>query len=112
MALEIVSKRKYHRASAGGIFSFNLENKTVGSLDTTDFSRVEVQFVPNCAASKKAETETPTRLKSVVCAPESACGQRGVSPLQAYALRPVTECNCVAKRRGGGQQEVNDQSVR
>ncbi len=47
----------------------------------------------------------------MVCAPESARGQRGARPLQAYALRPVTECNCVAKRRGGEQQEVNDQSV-
>jgi hypothetical protein len=28
-------------------------------LDTTDFSRVVVQFLPNCAASKKAEAETP-----------------------------------------------------
>jgi hypothetical protein len=32
----------------------------------TDFSRVEVQFLPHFAASRKAETETPTRLKSVV----------------------------------------------
>jgi hypothetical protein len=28
-------------------------------LDTIDFSRVEVQFQPNFASSKKAETETP-----------------------------------------------------
>ena len=49
--------------------------------------------------------------RSEMCAPESACSQRGESPLEAYALRPVTECNCVAKRRGGEQQEVNDQSV-
>ncbi len=46
-----------------------------------------------------------------MCAPESARNQRGESPLQAYVLRPVTESNCVAKRRGGEQQEVNDQSV-
>ena len=44
-------------------------------------------------------------------APESASGQRGESPLQANALRPVTECNCDAAMRGGEQQEVNDQSV-
>ena len=44
-------------------------------------------------------------------APASVRGQRGGSPLQAYALRPVTDCNCVAARRGGEQQEVNDQSV-
>jgi hypothetical protein len=44
-------------------------------------------------------------------APESASGRRGESPLQADALRPVTECNCDAAMRGGEQQEVNDQSV-
>jgi len=44
-------------------------------------------------------------------APESASGRRGESPLQANALRPVTECNCDAAMRGGEQQEVNDQSV-
>ena len=41
----------------------------------------------------------------------SASNQRGESPLQADALRPVTDSNCVAARRGGEQQEVNDQSV-
>ena len=45
------------------------------------------------------------------CASVSVFGQRGVSPLQVYALRPVTESNCVAARRGGKQLEVNDQSV-
>jgi len=44
-------------------------------------------------------------------APASAHVQRGVSPLQAYALRPVTEGNCVAMRRGGEQPEVRDQSA-
>jgi hypothetical protein len=44
-------------------------------------------------------------------APESASSQRGGSPLQADALRPVTKCNCDAAMRGGEQQEVNDQSV-
>ncbi len=44
-------------------------------------------------------------------APESAFGQRGGSPLQVRPLRPVTDCHCVAMRRGGEQQEVNDQSV-
>src|SRR6266545_4454743 len=69
--------------------------------------------VPCCplqgyAVSSKRE---PPRAKPVACAPESTHDQRGASPLQVYALRPETECNCVAKRRGGEQQEVNDQSV-
>ena len=51
------------------------------------------------------------RLKPMVCAPESANSQRGESPLQVNALRPVTECNCDAAMRGGEQQEVNNQSV-
>jgi len=46
-----------------------------------------------------------------LCAPESAHNQRGESPLQVYALRLETECNCVVVTRGGEQQEVNDQSV-
>ena len=44
-------------------------------------------------------------------ASESVHGRSGASPLQVCALRPVTDCNCVAARRGGKQQEVNDQSV-
>jgi hypothetical protein len=51
------------------------------------------------------------RLTPWASAPESARSQRGGSPLQANALRPVTECNCDAAMRGGEQQEVNDQSV-
>jgi len=38
------------------------------------------------------------RLFLPLCAPESAKGQRGVSPLQGYALRPETERNCVTVR--------------
>ena len=41
----------------------------------------------------------------------SVFGQRGVSPFQADALRPVSESNCVVARRGGKQLEENDQSV-
>jgi hypothetical protein len=37
--------------------------------------------------------------------------QRGASPHRAHVLRPVTECNCVAARPGGEQQEVNDRSA-
>jgi hypothetical protein len=40
-----------------------------------------------------------------------ACSHREVQVLSRYTLQPVTDCNCVAARRGGEQQEVNDQSV-
>ena len=50
-------------------------------------------------------------LEACVRAPESVRDQRGESPLQACALRPVTDRNRVAARRGGEQREVNDQSV-
>ena len=50
-------------------------------------------------------------LQLVGCAPERRDGQRGESPLRANALRPVAKSNCVAARRGGEQQEANDQSV-
>ncbi len=69
-----------------------------------------VNFAGYRAAKAAAQIARWLR-RSQMCAPESACGQRGVSPLQVNALRPVTKCNCVAKRRGGEQQEVNDQSV-
>jgi hypothetical protein len=36
---------------------------------------------------------------------------REVKVLSRSTLQPVTDCNCVAARRGGEQQEVNDQSV-
>jgi hypothetical protein len=41
----------------------------------------------------------------------SVFGQRGVSLLQVDTLRPEIDCNCVAVRRGGEQQEVNEQPV-
>jgi iduronate 2-sulfatase len=41
----------------------------------------------------------------------SVFGQRGASPLQGDALRPVSESNCVLVTRGGKQLEENDQSV-
>jgi len=41
----------------------------------------------------------------------SVFGRRGESPLQVCTLRPVTESNCVAARRGGEQLEVNDRSA-
>ena len=44
-------------------------------------------------------------------APVSVHGQRGESPRQAYALRPVTERKGVIARWGPKQREVNDQSV-
>ncbi len=40
-----------------------------------------------------------------------ACLHREVRVLSRITLQPVTDCNCVAVRRGGEQQEVNDQSV-
>jgi hypothetical protein len=49
--------------------------------------------------------------KPLASAPVSAHTQRGASPLQAYALRPVAEGNCVAVRRGGKQLEARDQSA-
>jgi len=45
------------------------------------------------------------RIESGMSAPESVRGRRGGSPLQVYALRPVTERNCVTVRWGGEQQE-------
>jgi len=49
--------------------------------------------------------------RAVPSAPESVLDQKGESPIQACALRPVTEGNCVAVRRGGEQPKVNHRSV-
>ena len=40
-------------------------------------------------------------LAPVASTPVSEHGQKGVSPFQACALRPVTDGNCVAARQGG-----------
>jgi hypothetical protein len=61
---------------------------------------------PRCSSKRE-----PLPDKPAACAPESASSQRGESPLQVNALRPVTKCNCDAAMRGGEQQEVNNQSV-
>jgi hypothetical protein len=59
------------------------------------------------SGSEGGETEI-NRSSLPLCASVSVFGRKGVSPFQAYALRPVTERNCVAARRGGEQREVND----
>src|SRR2546425_6474409 len=69
--------------------------------------RVKCHRLPRLCENKW----TPPALAAWSCAPESARSQRGASPLQVNALRPVTECHCDAAMRGGEQQEVNDQSV-
>jgi hypothetical protein len=40
-----------------------------------------------------------------------AYSNREVQVLSRSTLQPVADCHCVAVRRGGEQQEVNDQSV-
>ena len=64
-----------------------------------------------CSAFRRVGYPPPFPPEGGTSAPVSVFGQGGESPLQARALRPVTDCNCVAARRGGKQQEVNDQSV-
>ena len=59
----------------------------------------------------KARSQKVLSLTADPSASVSVFGQRGVSPLQVRALRPVTERNCVLARGGGKQREVNDQSV-
>ena len=65
----------------------------------------------NCPSGSEGGGAKPIASPYPYSAPESASSQRGESPLQVNALRPVTECNCDAAMRGGEQQEVNDQSV-
>jgi hypothetical protein len=60
---------------------------------------------------RRASPELEAGETPALRAPVSAFVQRGASPLQANALRPETEGNCVAVRRGGEQPEVRDQSA-
>ena len=60
--------------------------------------------MPWCSAAQSAAAR---RTRAFV----SGFGQRGASPLRAGVLRPVTDCNRVAARPGGKQQEVKDRSV-
>jgi len=57
------------------------------------------------------EARRVTRPEAVACASVSVRGQGGASPPQVDALRPVTDGNRVAARRGGKQPEVNGQSA-
>ena len=57
------------------------------------------------------EARRVTRPEAVACASVSVQGQGGASPPQVDALRPVTDGNRVAARRGGKQPEVNRQSA-
>ena len=41
----------------------------------------------------------------------SVFGWKGGSPFQACPLRPVSDCNCVAARRGGEQRKEKKSSV-
>ena len=50
---------EYHRLQPRGISGSTWRAKQQRSLDTIDFSRVEIQFLPNFAPLKKAETEAP-----------------------------------------------------
>jgi hypothetical protein len=50
------------------------------------------------------------RVQHAPSAPVGVLSQRGGSPRQALVIVPETKRTCVAVRRGGEQQEVNDQS--
>ncbi|MGO9119202.1 MAG: transposase, partial [Desulfomonilaceae bacterium] len=54
------------------------------------------------------DAESPTRAtRQSPLVRLRACSHREVEVLSRSALQPVTDCNCVAVRRGGEQQEVN-----
>jgi hypothetical protein len=54
---------------------------------------------------------TDSGWKAAASASGSLQQQQGVSPCRASAIRPVTEGNGVAARRGREQLEVNDRSA-
>src|SRR5207247_3250521 len=72
---------------------------------TNDHWTVARSFVCGLRASRRGLRCRPTG------APRGAPIQRGASPLQASALRPETNDNCAAMRRGGEQSTVVNQSV-
>ena len=102
--------------------SLPLSSVVAGSADFGDSNWVRIDAHACCfenrwrAVDQRWARCAAARTRCAPAAPRAQCAskrpdQRGESPLQANALRPVTECNCVAVRRGGEQQEVNDPSV-
>src|SRR5512135_944100 len=67
--------------------------------------------VPQRLHAGSLEALRVSRPEAVACASVSVQGQGGASPPQVDALRPVTDGNRVAARRGGKQPEVNGQSA-
>ena len=65
----------------------------------------------NTAMDGCATFDANTGTDACASAPASVHCQRGASPLRAYTLRPVADCNCVAVRRGGKQQKAKVWSV-
>jgi hypothetical protein len=63
---------------------------------------------PNVQVCEFCVSPSECRYAALVGAPPSALYQEGGSPSQADALRPETNGNCVAARRGGEQPEVCD----
>jgi len=61
--------------------------------------------------SRRASAGSRRSFGTAAGAPVSVRDRSGGSPLQAGALRPVVDRNCVAARRGEEQRETNDQSA-
>jgi hypothetical protein len=108
--------RRQFKENAGRFFM----NRTQFSENCGRFSVISRQFMENAGRfsmirrvnmMKRRRALARQGFKPLASAPVSAHTQRGASPLQAYALRPVAEGNCVAVRRGGKQLEARDQSA-
>ncbi len=73
-----------------------IASKTIKRYDNPKTPYQRIMDSPDISPSKKRSL---TKLfEQLNRAPESVQGQRGGSPLQADALRPVTERNCVTAR--------------
>ena len=66
---------------------------------------------PNDPRPSRFESVAETRAERAFQCVRECVWSRGVSPLRACVLRPVTESYCVAVRRGGKLLEVKDWSV-
>jgi hypothetical protein len=65
----------------------------------------------NRTSGSEGGAAQPNASSLPLCAPRRAGHQEGSSPSLARCCLPVIESNCVARRRGGEQLKMNNQSV-
>ena len=100
-------KRHAGRALAEPVAPYAVNHSTgVARLLAAGWRSHKNLLMPRGLCQRRRFQKASCRFATPTCdvgasAPAGVLNQRGASPLQVYLLRPVTDCNCVAARRGG-----------